>query len=476
VLLQIPGLKDPIDIPDEDFAKTPESVLRAFMGALEKLAARVAELEERLNANSRNSSLPPSKDPPGTLRSPKQRSGKKKGGQPGHKGAFRSMVDGAQVTDTQTFKLPDHCPDCASEIPVDIRSVSRRQIWEVPKIVPHVLEICREYATCPCCRKKLRAEVPASLPRGEFGPNLVALVGILQGRFSLSHRDCQELLAQLTGIRVGLGTIPRLCQQVSGSLEEFHNALGQHVRNAPVLNIDDTAWKLGKTQQVLFSLNTPDAAFFQIEPRKNHTTVRKILGHFTGILGADRASTYSCHSGRLQHCLAHLDRHFLRIWDRGGASRAIGAQGRKEMDRIWALWTSFGAKLIDRQELQRKLKPIKARVGRLLKAGVNCAVAKTSRTCARVLKSFRWMWTFAEFDGVEPTNNISEQAVRLPVCWRRTSFSSQSDGGLRFTERILSAVLTCARRGANVWDFLAESCAKSVGTLTLLPQNAPARS
>lgn len=74
--LQVPGLKDPLEILDEDFEKTPPAVLQVFMEALTKLAARVAELEEKLNANSRNSSLPPSKDPPGTLRSTKRSSGK----------------------------------------------------------------------------------------------------------------------------------------------------------------------------------------------------------------------------------------------------------------------------------------------------------------------------------------------------------------------------------------------------------------
>ena len=233
------------------------------------------------------------------------------------------------------------------------------------------------------------------------------------------------------------------------------------------MNIDDTAWKLGKTNQVMFSLNTPDAAYFKIEPRKDHATVKQILGNFSGVLGSDRASTYSCYSGKLQHCLAHLDRHFLRIWDRGGTGKSIGAQGRKEMDRIWSLWNDFGEKRISRDELKLKLKPVRARMGRLLKAGAACTVEKTARTCERILKSFRWMWTFSDTDGVEPTNNISEQAIRLPVCWRRTSFSSQSDEGLRFTERILSAVVTCARRGANVWDFIAECCAKTVGSLGL---------
>jgi transposase len=471
--LVVPGLKDPIEIPDEDMARTPVSVINAFMGALTKLAARVADLEEKLNANSRNSSLPPSTDPPGTLRSAKRSSGKKKGGQPGRKGVNRALVDGAQVTDTQSYKLGDQCPDCDAQIPEEIRATTKRQIWEAPRIVPTVLEVIEEYATCPCCGRALKAAVPESLPRGSFGPNLVALVGILRGRFSLSHRDCKELLTQLTGIRVGLGTISRLSRLTSASLEEFHLALGQHVRGSDVMNIDDTAWKLGKTNQVMYSLNTPDAAYFKIEPRKDHATVRQILGNFSGILGSDRASTYSCYSGRLQHCLAHLDRHFLRIWDRGGSSKSVGAQGRKEMDRIWSLWTDFRAKLFSRADLNRKLKPIKARMGRLLKAGKNCAVEKTARTCAKILKSFQWMWTFAEVEGVEPTNNISEQAIRLPVCWRRTSFSSQSEEGLRFTERILSAVLTCARRRANVWDFLAECCAKTVGTLPLPAVAAP---
>jgi len=469
VQLQIPGLEEPLDIPDEDFARTPPSVLKAFMDALTKLAARVADLEEKLNANSRNSSLPPSKDPPGTLRAPKRSSGKSRGGQPGRKGVNRSLVDQAQVTDTKTFKLAGSCPDCNAQIPEDVRSVDIRQIWEIPKIEPTVLEVREERAICPCCGKVLKASVPETenLPCGNFGPNLVALVGILQGRFSLSHRDCQELLAQLTGIRVGLGTISRLSRLVSVSLADFHLDLGDHVRKAETMNIDDTAWKLGKTNQVMFSLNTPDAAYFKIEPRKDHATVKQILGNFSGVLGSDRASTYSCYTGKLQHCLAHLDRHFLRIWDRGGTGKSIGAQGRKEMDRIWSLWNDFGEKRISRDELKLKLKPVRARMGRLLRAGAACTVEKTARTCERILKSFRWMWTFSDTDGVEPTNNISEQAIRLPVCWRRTSFSSQSDEGLRFTERILSAVVTCARRGANVWDFIAECCAKTVGSLGL---------
>lgn len=465
--LEIPGVSEGVEIPDEDFARTPPSVIKAFMEVVAKLAARVAELEEKLNANSRNSSLPPSKDPPGTLRSPKQPTGKKRGGQSGHKGAHRAMVDQDQVTETRTFGLPDHCPDCSCHIPQNSRATRRRQVWEVPRIQPHVTEILEEHATCPGCRKKLRAVLPADVPKGDFGPNVVALVGILQGRFGMSHRDCQELLSQLTGIHVGLGTIPRLCKQVSYALKNFHEELHQHMLAGGVLNVDDTAWKEGVNYRVLFSLNTRDAAYFQIDDRKNHATVKKLLGSFAGCLGADRASTYACFPGRIQHCLAHMDRHFLRIWDRGGASRGIGAQGRKEMDRIWAAWGGFKSGEFERSQLKALLKPIKARMGRLLKAGANCGVAKTANTCRRLLKSFRWMWSFAELEGVEPTNNSSEQAIRTPVCWRRTSFFSQSEAGLRFVERILSAVLTCARRGVRIWDFLAEKCAQTIGTTGL---------
>lgn len=466
--LELPGVEGAIELSEEDLANTPKPVLAALtlaIAAITKLAARVSELEEKLNATSRNSSLPPSKDPPGTLRSPKRPSGKNHGGQKGHRGVNRALVPPEQVTETRNFTLPDHCPDCACELPTE-REIRRRQIWEVPKIVPQVLEIRQECATCPGCRKALTADL-GDLPKGDFGPNLVALVGILQGRFTLSHRDCQELLAQLTGIKVGLGTIPRLCRLASRSLADFHSELHTHLQSVPVLNADDTAWKLGTLYKVMFSLNTPDAAFFKIEDRKDHKTVQRLLGDFSGCLGVDRASTYSCYSGRLQHCLAHLDRHFLRIWDRGGPSRPIGAQGRKEMDRLWAAWRSFKEGEIDRPALQAKLKPIRARVGRLLKSGADCTVLKTARTCKRLLKTFASMWSFADLSGVEPTNNISEQAVRQGVVWRRTSFFSQSEAGLRFTERILSAVLTCARRGHGIWDFMAKQCSRIVGDLSL---------
>ena len=466
--IEISGF-EPIEIPDEDLARTPQSVLVALTkltAMVTQLAARVAELEERVNANSRNSSLPPSKDPPGTLRSPKQPTGKKKGGQPGHKGAYRALVPPDQLGERREFKLPDLCPDCACALSSE-REVRRRQIWEVPKIVPHVLEICQECTTCPGCRKELLAAIPDDIPRGNFGPNLISLVAILRGRFGLSNRDCKELLAQVLGIEIGLGSIPQLSLQASHALKEFHEELHQHVLSQKQLNADDTAWKEGKKYRVLFALNTPDAAYFKIEDRKNHATVSKLLGSFTGCLGVDRASTYSCHSGRLQHCLAHMDRHLLRIWDRGGDSRHIGARGRQEMDRIWAAWQAFKNGECDRAQLKATIKPIRARMGKLLKAGVKSGVKKTANTCARLLKSFRSMWSFVDLEGVEPTNNISEQALRLPVCWRRTSFFSQSTEGLRFTERILSAVLTCARRGVRIWDFLANKCSQSIGVVKL---------
>ena len=171
--LQIPGLEEPLDIPDEDFARTPPSVLKAFMDALTKLAARVADLEEKLNANSRNSSLPPSKDPPGTLRAPKRSSGKSRGGQPGRKGVNRSLVDQAQVTDTKTFKLAGSCPDCNAQIPEDVRSVDIRQIWEIPKIEPTVLEVREERAICHAAAKCLR---PVSLRPRTFPAETLARI------------------------------------------------------------------------------------------------------------------------------------------------------------------------------------------------------------------------------------------------------------------------------------------------------------
>src|SRR6201999_1275557 len=89
-----------------------------------------------------------------------------------------------------------------------------------------------------------------------------------------------------------------------------------------------------------------------------------------------------------------------------------------------------------------------------LDSGSRCGCAKTAATCAELLRLWESLWTFTRIEGVEPTNNAAERALRHAVIWRRISGGTDSEAGSRFVERMLSVVATCRQRDVNVLDYL----------------------
>src|SRR5262249_30253612 len=107
----------------------------------------------------------------------------------------------------------------------------------------------------------------------------------------------------------------------------------------------------------------------------------------------------------------------------------------------------FRAGEFDRQELRRRLVPLQARLGRLLRRGQKNADPKAAGLCRELRKGWPARWTFARVEGVEPTNNGAERALRPAVLWRKGSFGSDSKAGSRFAERLLTVVATCRQQG-----------------------------
>lgn len=148
--------------------------------------------------------------------------------------------------------------------------------------------------------------------------------------------------------------------------------------------------------------------------------------------------------------------------DRGGDSAEIGTWGKAEVDRFFQHWHEFKDGKITRLQLQIQVVPIRARMARLLKRGTSCEHSKTANTCGNILEKFPALWTCIYREGVEPTNNSSERALRHPVQWRRTSFGTKSQKGSRFVERVLTVVESCRRQGRNALDFLCKAVAARI--------------
>src|SRR3954471_15895088 len=172
----------------------------AVLGLVETFERRIAELEERLNKNSTNSSKPPSSDPPSVKRRPPTpASGKKRGGQPGHRHHPRALVPPEQLRQVIECK-PEGCRWCGHDLHGDDPEPIRHQVAEVPPVLPVVDEYRRHRLKCPRCGTSTCAALPPGVPQGAFGPRLRAILSVMAGAYRLGKRPIRQLAFDLLGL------------------------------------------------------------------------------------------------------------------------------------------------------------------------------------------------------------------------------------------------------------------------------------
>jgi transposase len=157
--------------------------------------------------------------------------------------------------------------------------------------------------------------------------------------------------------------------------------------------------------------------------------------------------------------MMHLRRDFQAMIDRGGSGSPIGEELLLHADILFALWYKVRDGTRTRKWLERQVEEwLRCEVRLLLQRGAACGCAKTAGTCAEILKVEGNLWTFARVEGVEPTNNAAEWALRHAVLWRTASHGTRSAGGSRFVATILSVVETCRQQGRDVLEYLTACC------------------
>jgi Transposase IS66 family/Family of unknown function (DUF6444) len=264
--------------------------------ANERLEGRVAELERRLNRSSRNSSLPPSQDPPSAPPRPGEKgSGRKRGGQHGHEGKYRRLLPPERV-DEVVEHWPEQCRSCAHEFVeterVDAVEPSRRQVAELPPTAARVTEHRLHRVCCPECAALTTAEPPVE-SRWAFGPRLQAAVVTLAVRNRVSRRDTTELARELFGVELSTGSVDAIVQRTGEALAAPHTRLEQEIRQASVVNIDETGWKTGGNRRMLWGALTRRTAVFRIAAGRHATEAQSMLGErYDGIVCSDRWGAY----------------------------------------------------------------------------------------------------------------------------------------------------------------------------------------
>ncbi len=433
---------------EEEWCATPAAVqefVRTLIKRVEQLEAEVVDLRERVNRNSQNSSQPPSQDGPQveSKGAKKSGSGRKPGGQPGHKGYSRKLVPVEEVKEVQEVK-PAVCGNCGQGLEGEDPEPYRHQVVEIPAVVAEVKEYRVHWLKCPGCGSENRGELPEGVAEGGFGPRLQAMVSLLRGRYPLSKRDIGEGMSDFFRAEVSLGMVPTLEQRSSEAIEAAVLEAQQYVQTQPVANLDETGWREGNKRAWLWVGATTWVSVFVIRLSRGGQVARELLGElFKGIVVSDRWSGYNWLSNSCrQLCWSHLRRDFQAFVERGDESQRLGEALLAEVELMFRWWHRVRDGTLSRLAFQEGMQGVERRVGELLRQGLACSHSKTAGTCRELLKHEGALWTFVHVEGIEPTNNFAERQVRRGVLWRNRSFGTQSEAGSRFAERMMTVVTT----------------------------------
>ena len=429
---------------------------------VQELQTTVQRLQEQLAAarkDSSTSSKPPSSDIVKPPRPPLADDGRPRapGGQVGHAKHERAPFPPEQVQAGFDYRV-DVCPDCGQALrPTGFDPRVVQQV-ELPMIPLRIEEHRRHESYCPGCDKVHYGVLPPVVVQGGLlGPHLTALVAYLKGVCHASFSTVRKFLRDVVGLTIGRGMLAKVVAKVGAALERPYQELLERLPDEGRLNVDETGHKDRGDLLWTWCFRAELYTLFKIAPHRSADVLLEVLGaEFDGVLGCDCFSAYRRYMREcnvpVQFRLAHLIRdvkYLTTLPDR--RDQAYGERLRE------ALRALFGV-IHQREhpsagEFERRLQAARAEVLRQGTQGVP-PTAAAARLAKRLTLYGESYFRFVTTPGMEPTNNVAEQAIRFVVIDRHITQGTRSETGQRWCERIWTVLATCAQTGRSVWAFL----------------------
>jgi transposase len=431
----------------------------AVASAVAPLLARLAELEQqiaRLKKNSSNSSKPPSSDivKPTQITVCRKKGKRRKGAQPGHPRHERTPFTEEEIDRQVTYEREDLDPQ--EWEPLDEWDVVQQiELKESPvEIIEHRARHYRHRRTDQVVCAALPEEVKAA---GLVGPRLSAYVAFLKGACHMSYTTIQTLLADVFGVTLSTGQLAKITTgKVSAALAAAYAELRAALPTQDRLGIDETGHKDEGRKLWSWCFRAHDFTLFHIAASRGSDVLIALLGAaFDGVIHCDYFSAYrkfmKDSSAVMQFCLAHLIRDVKFL-----------AESTDKVTHNWADKTLNDFRALFRLIHRRDSVP-EASFTRQLAASRDRLIQRFLRSPDRagvrdLRQRFRLhpqeFFTFVTTPGVEPTNNMTEQAIRYLIIDRRITQGTRGQKGQRWCERIWTTISTCEAQGRSVFKFL----------------------
>lgn len=430
-----------------------------------QLADTQAELA-KAKKNSTNSSKPPSSDITSAKTKKKKTKSsndepKKKGAQFGHKKNERLPFTVDDIDHSVPYRL-EACPCCSGPLQdadLPSKTVQQVELVDDPIVITEHQRIAQQ---CTRCRKLHYAAFPQDLIKaGLVGPRLTALVGFLKGPCHMSYSCIRKFFRDVLGLQACRGLLAKLVHKVSDSLEDAYEQLFELLPEQDILNVDETGHKNNGDRMWTWCFRAALFTLFKISPSRGSNVLIDVLGEeFDGVLGCDYFSAYRKYmkdcNVLVQFCLAHFIRDVKFLAKHPDEQNRL--YGEAILEQLRKL---FGT--IHRRDEYPTEAGFHRAMGRVRNDLVWAVMGESPHTRealnleARFDKHVDSYFLFITTPGVEPTNNLAEQAIRFVAIHRRLTQGTRSEAGQSWCERIWTVVQTCTQQGQSIFDFLYES-------------------
>lgn len=352
------------------------------------LKNEIEGLKEKLKVDPENSSIPPSRSFK-KKKNGKKKSSKKVGAQKGHIGKYRKLLPAEKVDNILQISAP---------------------------------------TTCVKCRKIYSGNLPQSVDKNIFGPSLSATITSLVINYRLSKNKVTEILRELFGFKLCVGSVSNIEKRVSNALEKSYNNCALKLQKEEVVNADETRHlEKGKTKWCWLGASEKVTVYLFANSRGKKVAEQLLGERFAGVLISDRYAAYN-----FKELLFY-------------------------QERLFYFWNLYKAAKISFIKLSKAVCQIKKQVEKVIYSGAHISHQRTANTCKNFFKVFDGFWTFTEQEGVDPTNNHAEQQIRSYVIYRKLSFGTKSENGTMFLQRAFTLAASCKKQAKDFVTYIADN-------------------
>ena len=252
----------------------------------------------------------------------------------------------------------------------------------------HVTQYDQHRLVCGRCGASTLGALPPEAVHSRYGPSLTALVAVLSGVSQLARREVSRLCGELFGVPVSVGSVQKLCEQMSDAVAAPVDALAAAIGQQPVVGMDETSWRVRHKLRYLWVVWSPIGSIYKIGTRAAKVGQSLLGAAFAGCVMTDR---YKGHDWipwlRRQLCWAHLDRDARALIELGKSAGEYGKGIHRAAVAVFGAWQNFqqagegpAARVV---AMQAALEPVQQALHPLLRQGRRSRTRTRWSTCAR---------------------------------------------------------------------------------------------